>query len=144
MKVRAAVAFVIFLVILTMPFIVNAAQGNLGKADTKPELASTPGPDGCSKDDPKCLERPALSWGTVCAASTQGKQWIVENHPSVLTGERTKAVREGIRTKDHSLKNCFTCHEDKENFCDKCHDYSGVQPTCFDKTGGCHDDKGGL
>lgn len=29
---------------------------------------------------------------------------------------------------------CMKCHSNKEKFCDSCHDYAAVQPTCWD----CH------
>ena len=29
---------------------------------------------------------------------------------------------------------CMECHSNKEKFCDSCHDYAAVQPTCWD----CH------
>ena len=29
---------------------------------------------------------------------------------------------------------CMECHSNKEKFCDSCHDYAAVQPTCWE----CH------
>jgi len=29
---------------------------------------------------------------------------------------------------------CLNCHSNKEQFCDRCHNYSGVKPTCWN----CH------
>ena len=29
---------------------------------------------------------------------------------------------------------CVKCHSNKERFCDRCHDYAGVKPTCWN----CH------
>ncbi len=29
---------------------------------------------------------------------------------------------------------CMKCHSNKEKFCDSCHEYAAVQPTCWD----CH------
>ena len=35
---------------------------------------------------------------------------------------------------------CLGCHENKDASCDRCHDYMGVRPYCWD----CHvDPKGG-
>ena len=31
---------------------------------------------------------------------------------------------------------CLDCHKNKSNFCDKCHDYMGVKPYCWE----CHAD----
>ncbi len=40
MKLKAAIAFIIFLVILTLPFLVNAANGDIFKGVPKPEFGS--------------------------------------------------------------------------------------------------------
>jgi hypothetical protein len=133
MKTKAIIAFAIFLLVLTTPFIVAAAQGNIGNAATAPQLA-----DECAPNDDYCLERPDPAKGDVCSI-TGDNEYVTANHPVVLKDERNEAVRHGVRNKDHSLKECFTCHVDKKTFCDRCHDYSGVQPTCFNNAGGCHD-----
>jgi hypothetical protein len=43
---------------------------------------------------------------------------------------------------DMSLQNtCMKCHQNKAAFCDRCHNYVGVNPSCW----GCHvEPKGGL
>lgn len=64
----------------------------------------------------------------------QDTAWMRRNHMDFLKKQRNVAVREGIRVKDNSLLNCQTCHTSREQFCDKCHGYVGVQPDCFD----CH------
>jgi len=64
----------------------------------------------------------------------------------LLLHQRDETVHKGIRTKKHSLKECFTCHvvKDKDNkpltvsspkhFCRECHDYAAVSIDCFQ----CH------
>ncbi|MBE0583635.1 MAG: sulfate reduction electron transfer complex DsrMKJOP subunit DsrJ [Desulfofustis sp.] len=39
-----------------------------------------------------------------------------------------KQYRKGLQTA------CMQCHSNKEKFCDSCHNYVAVQPTCWD----CH------
>lgn len=112
MSARAVAAFIIFLVILTSPFLVNTASGGLFKSDTKPELELPEGEQKCVEDT----------------------DYMRANHPRILKEERNLAVRGGIRTKDHSLNNCLSCHTNEQQFCARCHEYSGVQPACFD----CH------
>jgi len=84
--------------------------------------------------------------------AVKGKQCVEEtgfmrkNHMELLLHQRDETVHEGIRTKKHSLKNCFTCHvvkgadgqpvsaKDPRHFCRECHDYAAVQVDCFQ----CH------
>ena len=65
------------------------------------------------------------------------------NHMDLLNEWRDLAVREGVRTHTTedgrkftmSLTNtCLDCHKSKAGFCDKCHDYLGVTPYCWE----CH------
>ncbi len=68
------------------------------------------------------------------------------NHMELLKHHRDRTVREGIRTTQHSLANCVTCHAGKETrrvtgsrdaFCEGCHAYAGVRLDCFE----CHSDR---
>ncbi len=67
-------------------------------------------------------------------ACVQPTEWMRRNHMDFLKHNRDLAVREGIRVKDDSLKNCTTCHTSREKFCDRCHAYAGIEPNCFE----CH------
>jgi hypothetical protein len=67
------------------------------------------------------------------------------NHMDLLKHHRDRTVREGIRTTQHSLANCVTCHASKETgrvtggkdaFCEGCHRYAAVHLDCWD----CHAD----
>jgi len=72
------------------------------------------------------------------------------NHMKYLLHHREEALREGIRTKQFSLKECIDCHnapspkdgkvariDEKDHFCNTCHSYAAVKIDCFD----CHADK---
>ncbi|NKB76110.1 MAG: hypothetical protein GKR96_03455 [Gammaproteobacteria bacterium] len=68
------------------------------------------------------------------------------DHMNFLLHQRDKTVREGIRTKQHSLKGCVDCHVKNndqgefipvnapEQFCAACHTYTSVKIDCFE----CH------
>lgn len=116
MKMKAIGAFVIFAVILASPFLAAIGNGQIMQGATQPKL-------DLPANATKCVEDTA---------------YMRANHMNILKQERERAVRLGIRTKKHSLKNCFTCHTDKSKFCDRCHNYAGVKPTCFVEAGGCH------
>ncbi|GMR16954.1 MAG: sulfate reduction electron transfer complex DsrMKJOP subunit DsrJ [Gammaproteobacteria bacterium] len=71
-----------------------------------------------------------------------------KNHMKFLLHKRDETLREGVRTKEHSLTECIACHvtpNDKGefarigedgHFCSSCHNYAAVNEDCFD----CHSD----
>ena len=61
--------------------------------------------------------------------------WMRRNHMDFLKHRRISTVREGVRVRSESFKNCTRCHTSREKFCDRCHTYVGVAPNCFE----CHD-----
>ena len=67
------------------------------------------------------------------------------NHMNYLKKHRDETLREGIRTKQYSLKHCLECHAPEADaaeasrsegghFCKNCHVYAGVTIDCFE----CH------
>lgn len=66
-------------------------------------------------------------------------------HPDMLRHQRDQTMREGIRTRAHSLKECVGCHAStktgsvlgEKGFCQSCHDYASVKIDCF----ACHASK---
>ncbi len=97
----------------------------------------------------------ALAAGTSSLAPTpavpEGKcvedtAFMRRNHMELLKHHRDRTVHEGIRTTQHSLANCVSCHADKatgrvtgskDAFCEGCHDYAAVKLDCFE----CHTDR---
>ena len=78
--------------------------------------------------------------GGQCVAETETMR---TDHMQMLMEWRDEVVRDDDRiytTADgrqyyKSLSGtCMTCHANKEQFCDRCHDYVGVTPYCWD----CH------
>ncbi|MEJ2367015.1 MAG: sulfate reduction electron transfer complex DsrMKJOP subunit DsrJ [Acidobacteriota bacterium] len=70
-------------------------------------------------------------------------EYMRKSHMDLLMVWREDAVRKGIRTykaydgKTYRIsltQTCLKCHEDKAEFCDKCHSYEGVNPYCWE----CH------
>lgn len=83
--------------------------------------------------------------GEQCVEDTE---FMRKNHMKVLNHQRDETMHDGIRTKQHSLKNCIECHATpdasgqrtvlgKDNFCQSCHSYAAVQIDCFQ----CHSSK---
>lgn len=87
--------------------------------------------------------------GPVIPKAIKGKQCVEEttemrkNHMDYLKSHRDATLREGIRTKQYSLKACLDCHvpaeataasEKEGHFCKNCHEFAGVSFDCFQ----CH------
>lgn len=122
MSGKIIAGLVIFVAIVTFPFIYN-----VGKADTVPE--------------PK-LDTPVINQMTV-KQCIEPKQVMRAEHMQILNNWRDSVVRSGNRIytasdgKQYSMSlqnTCLNCHSNKKEFCDKCHNYMAVKPYCFD----CH------
>ncbi len=72
---------------------------------------------------------------------------IRKMHPEFLNHKRDKTLRQGVRTDEHSLKGCVSCHankdentntyhpvNDQDQFCSSCHQKVSVSVDCFS----CH------
>jgi len=114
---------IIFLCLITLPVWYGMASG---KADDVPE------PQIVTEEE-QCVE-PA--------------QWMRENHMELLEDWKEAVVRQGIRTyvagdgqeyKTSPTSTCLSCHSNKAEFCDRCHNYVGVKPNCWE----CHNVPGG-
>ncbi len=75
-----------------------------------------------------------------CVESTP---YMRANHMEMLNTWRNAVVRDGDRIYVSSSgkevpmslsQTCLSCHSNKEQFCDRCHNYAAVQPACFN----CH------
>ncbi|WP_237732665.1 sulfur reduction protein DsrJ [Bathymodiolus thermophilus thioautotrophic gill symbiont] len=70
---------------------------------------------------------------------------IRKMHPEFLLHKRDKTLRQGVRTRRNSLKECVNCHSSSKNgeyipvnapdqFCSTCHQKVGTSLDCFS----CH------
>ena len=73
----------------------------------------------------------------------ESKEFMTTEHMKLLDKWRMEVVRDGERYYTStegkiyykSLQvTCMECHSNKSEFCDKCHNYAGVDPFCWD----CH------
>ncbi len=76
--------------------------------------------------------------------------WMRTHHFETILHQRDETVLRGIRTQEHSLKNCIDCHitpnangeyarysNSEEHFCASCHTFAAVSVDCFQ----CHSDR---
>ena len=113
----------IFLVLITFPFWFSIASEKSGYV---PELKLPQNQENC----------------------VEAKEYMRALHMDLLNKWRDAVVRQGDRVYVSSRGDryvmsmtgtCLGCHEEKSEFCDKCHDYVGESPYCWD----CHVDKKG-
>lgn len=124
---KILIGLAIFVILVTFPF-----WGRLAAAG-EPELG---------RDE---LVYPDPSKATACI---EDSAWMAANHPHLLNEWRDDLVRRGITEYTSSsgqtylmslTKTCLDCHESRDDFCNRCHDYADVTPTCWD----CHTTPGG-
>ena len=122
---KIIIALVIFLAIVTFP------------------IWSSIGSDSVSPDVEISLDTPAINALGDDASCNYDTDYMRANHMKVLDDWKVEVVRNGNRmivTEDGreylaSLQNtCFECHSNYEDFCLKCHEYSNVDPSCWE----CH------
>lgn len=123
----------VFLILLTSPIWYNLASGQSGYR-AEPDLG------------PARAMSQKLYGKEICV---RAGSLMKTDHMQMLIDWRDQVVREGLRevTGDDgtvfamSLSNtCLGCHTNKAQFCDRCHDYADVTPTCWD----CHTDPASL
>jgi hypothetical protein len=54
---------------------------------------------------------------------------------AVRTSDRIHIASDGKQYDKSLTGTCMTCHSNREKFCDRCHEYAGVDVFCW----GCHD-----
>jgi hypothetical protein len=90
------------------------------------------------------LERPVGR--TQCVEETT---FMRQNHMQILDEWRIAAVRNGavrytskafkVQYEASLTKTCLGCHKNRAAFCDRCHNYAKVTPTCWN----CHNSPSG-
>jgi len=134
MKDRGAIitGLVIFLGLLTFPIWYIIGPGHVG---TPPAVELPAGMEHCVLDTQEMRD-------AHMALLNQWRDEVVRDGERFFTEEDGYYVHESLLDPAHpergiekSLsKTCLGCHTNKAEFCDKCHDYAGVTPYCWD----CH------
>ena len=113
---------VAFVIVITLPFWYNRAK------NAAPPTLNLDTPAIAQLKEKRCVE---------------DTSFMRESHMKLLGTWREGAVREGNRLYtasdgrifEASLSGtCLKCHSNKEQFCDRCHNYVGAKPMCFS----CH------
>jgi hypothetical protein len=96
------------------------------------------------------VSRPVLEKPVGEARCVEEKAFMRENHMQMLSEWRTMSVRNGLTkytSKSYGVeyeisltKTCLKCHQKREEFCNRCHNYASVAPTCWN----CHNEPKGI
>jgi len=108
---------IVFIGLATVPVWYNAGTEESGD---RPELTLPQNADKCVAD----------------------LEFMRTDHMNLLNEWRDRVARDGeryveidgVQTEMSLTNTCMGCHDDKAAFCDRCHDYLGVVPYCWD----CH------
>jgi hypothetical protein len=126
---------VLFLGLVTFPVWYNVAA----RTDPGAPALARPSATGVGllrRGEPARVSASALS----CVAP---REYMRASHMTLLAqwcedvdrrGDRSYVAYDGHRYEKSFTGTCLTCHDNKAQFCDRCHNYAGVSPTCTD----CH------
>lgn len=108
---------IIFVLLVTFPIWFNRLDAG---PMPKPEL-----PPGGEKE---CVAPAAVMRDTHMQLLNEWRDDVTRNSNREVIVVAGKEYGKGLQLA------CMDCHSNKEKFCDSCHDYAAVQPTCWD----CH------
>ena len=113
---------IIFLVVVLTPFWLNFGTQ---AEQPEPELTAK------AKAAKQCVESTEFM-------KTEHMQLLDRWRESVVRhGERVYVNSQGKKFNMSLTNTCLDCHDNKDKFCDKCHNYASVRPYCWD----CHNSK---
>lgn len=113
---------VVFIAIATLPFYYNTV-----KASSKLEV---------SLDTPVISKMSKKQCVLPAAEMREKHMQLLDNwrDETVRDGKSELGVIDGVQYEKSLQKTCLKCHSNKQDFCDKCHEYVNVKPYCFN----CH------
>jgi hypothetical protein len=109
---------VIFVLFVTFPLWFNA----FSTASTVPKVELPPG------GEKECVAPAAEMRASHMVMLNEWRDAVLRDGERVAVTVGGKEYRKGLQMA------CMACHSNKEKFCDPCHDYTAVNPYCWD----CH------
>jgi len=124
---KITIAIIIFIIIFTSPIWTNWL--NPQKAH-KPEIV-------LPKDYKECIAETDYMKAYHMDLLNEWRDLVVRKNIRYLQKDGKPFLINGKKAEMSLTKTCLNCHNDKQNFCDQCHNYLDVSPYCWD----CHVDK---
>lgn len=115
---KIIIGLLIFLAIVTSPMWYHLV---MGAEPTPPELI-------LPTDYDKCVESTEYMRVQHMDLLNEWRDDVVRN------GDREHVAQDGTVYEKSLSRTCMTCHDNKEQFCDRCHTYAAVTPYCWS----CH------
>jgi hypothetical protein len=140
MRLKAVIVLFIFVVILYLPFSVLAASGHMFSGLPIPVLNIFGSGDQNSAPAEQ-YNAPAAQYGATAdqcvAAASQSSSTMdqyAQNLPKPSFGSAVdidymRNHMNVLKQPGQSAKQCAACHTSKEEFCDRCHSFVGINPT---------------
>ena len=122
-KSMIVTGLVIFVAAVLSPFWFNMV--------TTTEAAPEPVLLGKAKEVKKCVLDKYDMRANHMSLLDEWRDSVVRDADRMYTGTNGKSFNMSLSTGENS---CLGCHEDKEKFCDSCHNYASVEPYCWE----CH------
>jgi hypothetical protein len=117
-KGRILIGLLAFLVLATFPVWYNLVSGH----ESQPPEIVLP------SDESQCV-------ADTDYMRTEHMQLLMDWRDEVVRDkQRIHTTADNRRFEKSLTRTCMDCHSDKAEFCDRCHDYVGVTPYCWD----CH------
>ncbi|THB79140.1 MAG: cytochrome C [Desulfobulbaceae bacterium] len=110
----------IFVLFVTFPIWFNGLDAGAMPKYTEAEMV----PNG----EKACVAPADVMRDTHMQLLNEWRDDVLRNSDRVMVKVDGKEYRKGLQIA------CMECHSNKEKFCDSCHEYAAVQPTCWD----CH------
>lgn len=121
-RVPIVIGLIVFIVIASLPVWYNLASG---KSAAPPEL---PLPD--PEVHPNCVAPLEYMRSSHMVLLNEWRDSVVRD------GDRIYEAYDGTKYNKSLSQTCLGCHESREQFCNQCHGYIGVEPYCWE----CHID----
>ena len=124
---KVIAGLIVFLAIFTSPFWMNTGRT---VPVPKPELP---------KVEKECVREAVWMRGNHMQLLDEWRNDVVrstrefDSTSDPANDPRMDVYKGKVHTKSLTL-GCLKCHDNKKNFCDRCHTYTGVDPFCWD----CH------
>lgn len=128
---KVIAGIIIFIATFTAPIWINYATGS--DESLKPVLSYP-------ADEKQCIMTKEYMNANHMDLLNQWRDEVVRSDSRYLYKDGKPFMLKGVHAEKSLTNTCMKCHDNKTDFCDKCHNYLDVKPYCWD----CHvspDDK---